>query len=639
MIKVSYSEPNIWFDCEAKDSAMIERAFASQNIPCNIISMDNKDFVLVDSSLLESKKNINLNVLCKEFLKQIRVDETYKEYKRKRDGLPATDFVIEVGPVRSKIVGPIKKIPTKEIKQKLSYFLKAAVNTNAYKNGHWDGTISLYDGRSRSFLSGMLDDVRDIFRKKELSVTVKYTYDTELPRQFDWKAKELFPIADDQKEAINACIKAKRCVCKAPTGYGKTAVLARYLTVSFGVPTLFLANKKQLLDDAAVDFLNGIEGLEESDIGQIKDGKFCDSDLKHGIVKPIAQPIVVATIQSVAARLRDPKTHDVMVDYLNNVCKFIMVDETQAVGTKQWDTVLDECNAPYRVALSATPKRTSGDTMKIFAYFGSLAYSTTAQEQIEKGRLCELDIQYVVFDHGLYNFDDKNLNYSDAYEEFIMLNRRRNLRIVKEAQAMIDEGRFVLVLIQRVDHGLILKDLFIEKGLDPDDIRFIWGESANDARAVAIKEFRKGKFKVLIGSTIFDAGVNIPIISGVVLAGAGNSEITLVQRIGRGARTCDYEKDIGYLPDFMKESSGKVTKVVDILDAHIKFFTKQAKNRYNIAREEFGGSRVRIVGGTEQDFSMSKKIDTSVPKSLTKEMQEQMRESSRLFDEFWGNKK
>jgi superfamily II DNA or RNA helicase len=133
--------------------------------------------------------------------------------------------------------------------------------------------------------------------------------------------------------------------------------------------------------------------------------------------------------------------------------------------------------------------------------------------------------------------------------------------------------------------------------MNPDDVRFVFGNTANEVRQSAIKEFRKGVFKILIGSTIFDAGVNIPAISGVVLAGAGNSEITLIQRIGRGARNVDYEQAIGYLPDFLQKTHGKkVTKIIDIFDTNVKFFRSQAWNRYLIARDEFGVDRVHLVG-------------------------------------------
>ena len=228
-----------------------------------------------------------------------------------------------------------------------------------------------------------------------------------------------------------------------------------------------------------------------------------------------------------------------------------------------------------------------------------MAFNTTADEQIKKGRLCELDINYMVYDHKLFNDNDSEVSYSDMYKMCITENESRNMEcIIKPAFNMIHEERSILILVQYIEHGLTLKKMFLENGLEPDDVRFIWGDTPDKIRTSAISEFRKGEFKIMIGSTIFDVGIDVPIISGVILAGAGNSDITLIQRIGRGARNCDYESILGYLPEFMKQNDGKkITKVIDVLDTNVKFFYKQSKNRYYNSIEEFGADRVHIVGG------------------------------------------
>ena len=124
----------------------------------------------------------------------------------------------------------------------------------------------------------------------------------------------------------------------------------------------------------------------------------------------------------------------------------------------------------------------------------------------------------------------------------------------------------------------------------------MFGESKDKDRIKAIADARIGEIDVLIGSTIFDAGVDIPAISGVIITGAGNSDITLIQKIGRGARKVDYEEALGRLPKFMIGQDQKVTKVYDILDENVKFFEKQAWNRYNISKEEYGAKRVKFDG-------------------------------------------
>ena len=61
---------------------------------------------------------------------------------------------------------------------------------------------------------------------------------------------------------------------------------------------------------------------------------------------------------------------------------------------------------------------------------------------------------------------------------------------------------------------------------------------------------KKGKIKVLLGSTILDVGVDVPAVSMVILASAGKAEIALRQRIGRGLRAKKNQANICFVVDF-----------------------------------------------------------------------------------------
>ncbi|MCX8074121.1 MAG: DEAD/DEAH box helicase family protein [Clostridia bacterium] len=610
MIVVKYKDNNIILEVDYHNIDSLKEMLDNKNYKYSYGDSTTPTLILP----IECVYNLNSDLT--PFKNELEIDQSFVEWKNKNINVK-TPVLIRCGVITSKIYKGSYDIPHKDIEDVCKYFFKPAVKQQRYIDKKWDGYIHLYKKWLHEFPTGLLNDVCGVLEKHNIPYVVEYTYEQKPKRQFDWKPKDLFQLEPDQIEAIEAAMKGLRGVVKAPTGFGKTAALARYLTAYHGVPTLFIANKKTLLDDAAEDFKNGIEGLNADDVIQIKDGWFGKTKITGSTriedIKPLDAPIIVATIQSLSARLKDERTQPYLIEWLHDKCKFVMVDETQAVGTKIWDEVLNEVYAPYRIFLSATPRRTDGATLKLFAGSGPLLFTTTAEEQIKKGRLCELDIEYRVFDHKAYNENDADIQYSDEYKYRIVENEERNLEcIVRPAIEMINEGRHILVLIQLIEHGLILKEMFLQNGLDPDDIRFIWGETPDKIRQSAINEFRKGNFKVMIGSTIFDAGVNIPIISGVILTGAGNSDITLVQRIGRGARNCNYEDVLGYMPEFMKQSDGKkITKVIDVMDINVKFFHKQAKNRYYNSIQEFGKDRVHIVGGDSSVLSSRKKRTTA----------------------------
>lgn len=584
--------------CDAGDASITLYTFSKFN-PKHYKDSNGKVCIELDMRHIDE-----INALFGQLDVQREIDKSFIEWKEKyRNKVP---LAIRIGVTQSRIIRSCDyEVPKKEIDEVCKYFFNAAVNMPSYKDKKWDGYFHLFDVRTKTFYTGLLDRVIGVLNKLGIPYKLQYLYELNPPRQFDWKPKDLFTPSSDQELCVQKCLETSRGVVKAATGFGKTSMLARYLTAYRGVPTLFIANKKVLLDDAAKDFAEGIEGLDYEDIAQIKDGWFGSTKITSTTkeVNPIDKPIVVATIQSLSARLKDKRTRGTLLYWLQNVCKFLMVDETQAVGSEIWDEVLSVINAPYRIFLSATPKRTDGATLKIFAYAGPLLFGTSAEEQIEAGRLCDVNIEYHPFDHGLYNENDRELNYSQLYSETIVHNDKRNSFLVDKALEMIKEDRQVLMLIQSIEHGSILKEILLEKGLKPEEVRYIWGQSSNKQRVEAIEEFRNGQYKVLIGSTIADAGLNIPSISGVVLCGAGGSDITHIQRIGRGSRIFDYVKNWGYEPKFIKENNGKkITRIIDVVDINVAFFKKQSKKRFYNAREEFGKSRVHIIGDTEAIF-------------------------------------
>jgi len=574
--------------------------FSLSEIPKEVDTTNNN----VCTILIDMKYIDKCNTTLNKYKGSVKFDSSFLEWKKKFH--KKTPILIRSAVINTKIYrSPDFEVPHQAIEDATKYFFKPAVNMKSYKDKKWDGYVKLYERRFYKFPTGLIDRVLEVFDKEEIPYTLEHVHDESPPKEFDWEPKELFVPSEDQLEAVDICMKYGRGVVKAATGFGKTAMLARYLTASHGVPTLFIANKKILLDDAANDFRNGIEGLLEGDIAQIKDGKFGDINLRkkesftqYDLDNALSdKKIIVATIQSLHARVEDTKTRGALIHWLHNTCKFVMIDESQAINDKQWQDVLNEVRAPYRIALSATPRRTDGATLLIAAQSGPLIYETTADEQIRKGRLCDLKIDCWPFDHKLYNDNDKELNYAEVYTQCIVENEERNRFLIERTLEMLDEERQVLMLVLRIEHGHILKEMLLEKGLSLDEVNFVWGDTPDKVRTKAVEDFRKGKYKILIGSTVADAGLNIPSISGVILCGAGNSDITHIQRIGRGSRTFDYLKNWGFEPKFIHDANGeKITRIIDPIDINIAFFKKQSKNRYYNACEEFGADRVHLIG-------------------------------------------
>lgn len=256
----------------------------------------------------------------------LKIHPSFIEWKSQNLKSPV---LIKCGIINSKIYKGGYDLPHKEIEDVCKYFFKPAVRQQRYIDKKWDGYIHLYKRWLHEFPTGLLGDVCDVLKKNNIPFNVEYIYEQRPPRQYDWVADDGITPDPDQIEAIDACIHGLRGICKAPTGYGKTQVLAKRLMVGFGVPTLFVANKKSLLDDAAEAFRFGVTGINHDDVIQIKDGWFGETKItsktSYEDVKPLRAPIIVATIQSLHARLQDERTKPYLIEWLHNVCKFIMV--------------------------------------------------------------------------------------------------------------------------------------------------------------------------------------------------------------------------------------------------------------------------------------------------------------------------
>lgn len=470
---------------------------------------------------------------------------------------------LDVGVTHTSVVG--WNAPHKDISNACRYFKKTSRFSKAFKAKKWDGYTRLY--RNGKFPSGLVSRVANVLKKKKVPFNINICF--EWPeKRFDWELTGKLTPRDNQVDAINAAVKSKRGIIQCPTGFGKTAVLACGIIANFGVPSLFVCNNNTILYQAKRDIEDSVKYAGE--VGLLCDGK------KH------YSNIVVASIQTLEKLIG---SDDILDNYLNTFFKLVIVDECQFLGTTTWKKFMNNCQAPYRFALSATPTREDGADLEIEACTSKKIFELSADDMINKGYLADVDIAFVPFDHGLYNENDQDLVFSEFAEDQIVFNDERNDLIADEALKMVqDEDRYLLILVQRIDHGTEIKRKLHEKGLSLDDVHYLYGESESKIREGVLDQFKKGKFHVLIGSSIFDYGVDMPIASGLINAGAGSSKIKAPQRVGRVIRLF---------------GKNKKAKVIDILDLNVKFFTKQSWKRRSILMEEFGKDRVRVIGGKE----------------------------------------
>ena len=156
--------------------------------------------------------------------------------------------------------------------------------------------------------------------------------------------------------------------------------------------------------------------------------------------------------------------------------------------------------------------------------------------------------------------------WQEIYESGIVRSHERNASIYAVAKKHFKQRKKVMILVRRILHGEILEAMFVAANTPAV---FLQGSDSAEYREETKDLFNeKGDF-ILIASTIFDEGVDIPEVNVLIIAAGGKSEVKTIQRIGRGLR---------------KKKVGGVL-VYDFNDAS-KFLLRQSQNRIKVYQKE-----------------------------------------------------
>jgi superfamily II DNA or RNA helicase len=202
------------------------------------------------------------------------------------------------------------------------------------------------------------------------------------------------------------------------------------------------------------------------------------------------------------------------------------------------------------------------------ALTGPIVYSKLARQSIDEGYLSDIEVR--ILDSTKPSvLGDLPLSWQQEYEYGVVRNESRNQKIVYKAKDHFLNGDRVFILVRMIEHGKILQRMLSQVHNIPSI--FLSGISATWKREEVKKQFNdEGNF-VMVASSIFSEGVDIPEINVFIKAKAGQAESEVIQEIGRGLRK--------------KKDGGKLT-VYDFNDLGWKYLTKHSKKREKIYRKE-----------------------------------------------------
>ena len=424
----------------------------------------------------------------------------------------------------------------------------------AEENGS-NGLVCMID-EEHTFLTGLLPQIIDwcaqIGVKLEVLDNRTGTPEYNCTPMSTRKNETVVQLRDYQlavvKDAINNRLldgRWQRGVLKVATGGGKTEIAVGLYQCNH-LPTVFLVHRKDLMEQAAQRFEKyGIE------CGRIGDSEFT---LKY-------ETITVATIQTIWRILKnedDPRNEQLKALFETTEQLFFDEAHLMAADIDKGNTFIKISKmfeqADVRWGLTATPFIKDDDYSNnlLRGATGNLLCDISNKALIDKKFLTPPKVKMITVEHPQHYEDiltgvvreqpsGRGVKWNEIYDYVITSSPSRNFAIIK---AIEEAPKPCLVLLQRKKH----LEYLLEMGMP--DYPVLTGSDSKKVRMDTIQKIRSGELEVIVCTTIFDEGVDIPELRSVIMGGGGKSKIKTLQRLGRGLRLAEDKEEV-LIVDFL----------------------------------------------------------------------------------------
>ena len=252
----------------------------------------------------------------------------------------------------------------------------------------------------------------------------------------------------------------------------------------------------------------------------------------------------------------------------------LIIDEChQASAETIRENLLLMENAAYRYFFSATPWRDLSSQMELLisSIGENLIYELKGKDAADKEIISKPKYRLINPDSPKeWLRDIPKRKYRELLERGIIGNEVRNQTIVDEAMDLYENDYNVFIAVDEISHLMILQKRLEDKGVEP---YIIHGDMDTWEKNKNIKTVGETKGPCIsIGTMAVGIGTDMPNINAVIIASGGKSSIRFLQRIGRGARKTNDEKDF---------------LVIDFFDWYHETLIKHSKERQKIFEKEF----------------------------------------------------
>jgi superfamily II DNA or RNA helicase len=296
-------------------------------------------------------------------------------------------------------------------------------------------------------------------------------------------------------------------LCQLPTGGGKTILFSHLVaqTVERGGLVLILAHREELIIQAA-DKIQTITGIAPGII-------------KAGYKPDYSQPIQVASVQSLTRRLKHCPQFDLIV-----------IDEAHHATANSYRSILSHFPNSQILGVTATPIRLDGSGFR--GLFDELVCGVTVKELIEMGSLSPYRYYAPERTMSLVGVKKRGGDYSA--ESIALANPSESVAAdCLKAYGDYLEDKQAVIFAVSVAHSLAIASSFCVNNIPAAHLD---GNSDPDTRSRTMSAFREGRIRVLTNCALFDEGLDIPGLDGVILARPTASLGRYLQMVGRALR-------------------------------------------------------------------------------------------------------
>jgi len=324
-----------------------------------------------------------------------------------------------------------------------------------------------------------------------------------------------------------------------PTGAGKTFVALAAISVLRKPSIIFVPNTWLL--DQWIERISRYLGIKKGMIGKFGGGS---QTIKH---------ITVATYQSASK----------YIEKLADKFMLAVFDEAHHVPARTFMKTALYLRAPYRMALSATPKRADGNEELLFKLAGKIIYEADYPELIEKGVISPFVIRIILVPLP----DDLKIQYQEAIEKADNAEDDvEKARWINKALRLASDNPIKIEVIKELLRRHKNEKVFVFCGSiafaekvykavrEITNSAILTSKVTTEQEERLRKAFETGKIRVLVLVKKAEEGVDLPDASVAIIAGGSKQEREFIQRIGRVLRRSPGKK-VAYIYELVTENT------------------------------------------------------------------------------------